>query len=665
MPAPTRKDLTSMDRQEAIQAVREHYGDYLQEARRMIGGKPSYVCPDPNCKNGTGDDGDGLQPIPRDKGGDGYRLHCFKCGWTGDVIDAYQLANGCDFNTALNELCERFGIEIDGTRADLRPAKAQTRLTTQSDEKRPENVPTTRDFGQYIADCARNLTDPRATAYLQARGLSIETATAYGLGFDAQADPAGTGHKCPRLIIPFSRHSYTARSIDPTTPPKYKAMNPTGSKVEPFNMAALYDDDPRPVFVTEAAIDALSIIEVGGVAIGTNSAGNWRLVAEAAKRKRPRKVLIMAFDDDEAGHRAAKDLKSALDALNVSCTSCTPYNGAKDANEALTSNRAAFAQAIAEAQRQATKPDNVADFMLNHMADEMDALRAQKGRKTGFSNLDNEAGSVYNGLYIVGGISSLGKTTFVAQLCDQMAAQGQHVLFFSLEQSRLEIVSKSIARRTATTDFRSAVTSLQVRMGDFTPAMVEAIRGYTNDIADRVSVIEGNFNCTVGYIREYTARYIEQNGVRPVVIIDYLQVMQPDIDPDTGRKITDKRLAIDYSLTELKRMSRKLEVPVFVVSSVNRTNYLTPIDFESFKESGNIEYTADVVWGLQLTAVNSKEFENDDKGKVKRRKKIAEEKEKDPRDVELVCLKNRYGRCHYKARFEYHPKNDLFIPKAY
>ncbi len=656
-----------MDRASAIQEVRHHYTDYLLPAKKLIGGKPSYVCPDPTCNNGTGHDGDGIQPIPQDKGGDGYRLHCFKCGWTGDVIDAYQLANGCDFNTALTELCDLYGIEIDGeaARGDVRPAKGKDRPTTQTAQDRPASTPTARDFGQYIDACAQRITDPQAIAYLQARGLSIETATAYGLGFDPQADPAGTGHPCPRLITPFSRHSYTARSIDPTTPPKYKAMNPSGSKVEPFNMAALYDDDPRPVFVTEAAIDALSIIEVGGVAIGTNSAGNWQLVAEAVRAKRPRKVLVMAFDDDEAGHRAAKDLKDALDALNVSCTYCTPYNGKKDANEALTTDRAAFERAIEEAQRQATKPDSVADFMLNHMIDEMEALKAQEGRKTGFSNLDREAGSVYNGLYIVGGISSLGKTTFVAQICDQMAAQGQHVLFFSLEQSRLEIVSKSIARRTATTDFRNAVSSLQVRMGNFTPAMHQAIEAHINEVGDRISVIEGNFNCTAGYMRDYTARYIEQNGVRPVVIIDYLQVMQPDLDPDTGRKITDKRLAIDYSLTELKRMSRKLEVPVFVVSSVNRTNYLTPIDFESFKESGNIEYTADVVWGLQLTAVNSKQFENDDKGKVMRRKKIAEEKEKDPRDVELVCLKNRYGKCHYKARFEYHPRNDLFIPKAY
>ena len=649
MPAPARKDLSSMDRHEAIQAVKEHYGDYLQPARRMIGGKPSFVCP--QCENGTGHDGTGIQPDPH---GDGYSLKCFKCGWYGDVIDAYRLKTGADFKTALDELCALYGIEIDGTRADLRPAKAQTRPTTQQPQERPENVPTTRDFGQYIADCGKHLHDPQATAYLQERGISLETAEAYGVGYD----PA-TGY----LVIPASSRYYTARATDKAA--RLRFMNPTGAKVEFFNMAAIYDDDKGPVFVTEAAIDALSIIEAGGRAVALNSASNAGKFAEALAKKKPKKALIIALDDDEAGHRAAKVLKDALDALNVSNTPFTSYGGAKDANEALTSYREGFAQAIAEAQRRAMRPDNVADFMLNRMMDEMEALRAQASRKTGFANLDREAGSIYNGLYVVGGISSVGKTSFLAQLCDQMAAQGQHVLFFSLEQSRLEIVSKSIARRTAQKDFYNAVTGLDVRMGNITPAMLEAIEGHINEVGERVNVIEGNFGCTASFIHDYTARYIEQNGVRPVVIVDYLQVMQPDLDPDTGRKITDKRLATDQSVTELKRMSRDFEIPVFVVSSVNRSSYLTPIDFEAFKESGGIEFTADVVWGLQLTAVNDDLFKGDDKKKVERRERLAEAKEAIPRDVELVCLKNRYGRSRYRARFDYYPQYDYYKPTTY
>lgn len=42
------------------------------------------------------------------------------------------------------------------------------------------------------------------------------------------------------------------------------------------------------------------------------------------------------------------------------------------------------------------------------------------------------------------------------------------------------------------------------------------------------------------------------------------------------------------------------QLAMIVISSLNRQNYVNAIDFESFKESEGIEYTADVLWGLQL-----------------------------------------------------------------
>jgi replicative DNA helicase len=296
------------------------------------------------------------------------------------------------------------------------------------------------------------------------------------------------------------------------------------------------------------------------------------------------------------------------------------------------------------------------------MAAEIEGLQAQSNRKTGFPNLDAEAGSIYSGLYAVGGISSVGKTTFCHQLADQMAAQGQHVLFFSMEQSRLEMVSKSIARQTAKDDPEKAVSSLQIRTGAMGESIKRAIATYTGSVGDRVSIIEGNFRCTVSFIGDYTRQYIARNGgVKPVVVVDYLQVLQAEKDPETGRKSTDTKQVVDYNVTQLKRLSRDLEIPVFVISSVNRSNYLTPIDFEAFKESGGIEYTADVVWGLQLAAIHDPLF--DKEGKIgAKREAIAQAKEAMPREIELVCLKNRYGRSRYTAQFTYYPQYDYFTP---
>ena len=58
---------------------------------------------------------------------------------------------------------------------------------------------------------------------------------------------------------------------------------------------------------------------------------------------------------------------------------------------------------------------------------------------TGFSNLDKILeGGLYEGLYIVGAISSLGKTTLITQIADQIAEAGEDVLIFSLEMARSE-----------------------------------------------------------------------------------------------------------------------------------------------------------------------------------------------------------------------------------
>ena len=35
-----------------------------------------------------------------------------------------------------------------------------------------------------------------------------------------------------------------------------------------------------------------------------------------------------------------------------------------------------------------------------------------------------------------------------------------------------------------------------------------------------------------------------------------------------------------------------------------------------------------------------------------------------PRDIELVCLKNRYGKSRYAAQFTYYPQYDFFDPKT-
>ena len=277
-----------------------------------------------------------------------------------------------------------------------------------------------------------------------------------------------------------------------------------------------------------------------------------------------------------------------------------------------------------------------------------------KNRKTGFSNIDEET-SLYPGLYVIGAISSLGKTTFVHQLGDQLAEKGEHVLFFSLEQTRFEMVSKGISRITAKTDMKTAVSSIEIRRGSDKPSVKRAIENY-GKIMKNTYLIECSFMTTINDIIGTVEEYIRATGIKPIVIIDYLQIIMPSDDKATAKD------AVDGHVKALKMLQRDNDLVMFVVSSLNRMNYLTPVDFESFKESGSIEYSCDVLWGLQLQVMHDDIFNSAAKLKEKRAK-VKAAKLADPRLVELTCLKNRYGRSSYSCGFNYYPKFDLFIPQ--
>ena len=148
--------------------------------------------------------------------------------------------------------------------------------------------------------------------------------------------------------------------------------------------------------------------------------------------------------------------------------------------------------------------------------------------------------------------------------------------------------------------------------------------------------------------------YILKEGVKPVVIIDYMQIIK-SVDNRTTKDAVDNHVGI------LKKLQSKNDMVIILISSLNRQNYLTPIDFESFKESGGLEYTADVIWGLQLQVLHDDIF-NKRENVVLKRNIINAAKIASPRKIEFVCLKNRFGVSNFSCYFDYYTQFDLFVP---
>ena len=98
-------------------------------------------------------------------------------------------------------------------------------------------------------------------------------------------------------------------------------------------------------------------------------------------------------------------------------------------------------------------------------------------------------------------------------------------------------------------------------------------------------------------------------------------------------------------MRKLKNFQRETNAMFIVINSFNRQNYGQQVAFESFKESDDdIEYSADMVWSLQLYAIRKlKEGATNQNREI-----ISKAKEADPRQVELKCLKNRQGKNYHK-----------------
>ena len=684
-----------MERKAATELIKASWKQFYP-ADKGRGSRQGIICP--ICGSGSGKNGSGITEKPGSK----HFLKCWNGGCDfnqgGSVIDLYMMANGIEqFSKAVDEMAGKLGIEIEpytgnrSTAAEDFAEEPEGEPLPFTGEPAPAAVPAAAaapapvaDFTEYYRHCVSNLMQSQAAQnYLQQRGISLETALAFGIGFDPQADPAGApgamgnayrAHPCPRIITPTTPAHYVGRSIDPNTEPAFKKLNNKGGKPGLYQEQMLYWGAER-VFVTEGVFDALSILEFGKHAIALNSTSNTDLLLAQLEKQPTKSTLVLCLDNDESGKKATEKLKAGLQRLNISYVIADICNGHKDPNDALIADRAAFEAAVTRAAN-TNKPDNSSLYIDTIMGDDIKRRQQAGKKKTGLANLDAATGGgLRPGLVLFGAISSLGKTTFCSQIADGFAENGSDVIYFSMEQSRLEMVSKSIARQSARIAAQkgmpveswnqSAVFGAQIADGaipaDKQGIAAQAAEQYKKAVGDRVSIIEAGFNCDTQFLAHYVRTYYTRTGQRPVVIVDYLQVLEPG-ETGTGRRL-DNREKVEESIKQLILLKRELDLTIIAIVSLNRTNYLQPFDFEAIKETGLAEYSGDVVWGLQLACLDESIFSKEGNLKEKR-EKVKAAKKAIPRKVKLCSVKHRLQNPIYECYFDYYPQFDLFIPAA-
>ena len=657
-----------MDRDTARTEIQRRAKELLQPDNS----KQGYICP--ICGSGSGNKGTGITTK------DGIHFTCWAgCFSNSDIIDIIGMEQGLtEYRDKLNAAARELNITIDDSSGFTLRYQNQDKTEQNTQQSIHNNTYTIRpteeaepDYTDFFLQANKNIT---GTDYH--RGLSLDTLNRFKIGYvESWKHPkAPQAPASPRLIIPTSKHSYLARDTraELTEDQKRYSKSKVG-KVRIFNSKSLAAAT-QPIFIVEGEIDAMSIIEVGGEAIGLGSLGNVSRLLTMLEQSRPLQPVIICLDNDDnqkAQENVAKalgKLREGLKRLNLPFFEediAKPY---KDANEALQADRAAFTSAVEKAIHNAAATEEerreearaelereAVSYWLPNFIKNIEESKTAAYIPTGFLAVDEVLdGGLYAGLYIVGAISSLGKTTFCLQIADQIAQAGNDVLVFSLEMARNELIAKSVSRLTLIQDIeqngttKNAKTTRGILTGSRYKYYKEAEQRLIQSAITRYSeygthiyITEGIGNVGVEEVREKVKKHIEITGKAPVVLIDYLQILAPADIRATDKQNTDK------AVLELKRLSRDYSIPVIGISSFNRDNYTAPVNLASFKESGAIEYSSDVLIGLQYDGMDYQEGESDGTRQKRLRglmKQVIEDgKAGRPQKIQVKILKNRNG----------------------
>lgn len=313
--------------------------------------------------------------------------------------------------------------------------------------------------------------------------------------------------------------------------------------------------------------------------------------------------------------------------------------------------------------------------------------------ETGFPNLDAALDGGLHGsqLVCIGAISSLGKTSFVLQAATQMAESGRDILIFSLEMSKNELNAKTVSRyshiltnaekkQRSLSGEKTEFTTREVLKGDINADNPVSYDFFTRSIEQAKAIAEhtyiyvGNNDVNVDRVKDVVQRHYAATGRKPAVILDYLQILNPS--QEAIEKRYDVRRSTNDDITKLKVLAREYDIPVLVISAFNRASYTDPVSMSSFRESSGIEYSADILIGLQYQGMDYKETsfftQNSTHGKGRESEadhatrvyKLFEEMqsaaaEGKSQPIELKLLKNRNG-SRGTFNFEFTPKYNYF-----
>ncbi|MBR4717935.1 MAG: replicative DNA helicase [Lentisphaeria bacterium] len=272
----------------------------------------------------------------------------------------------------------------------------------------------------------------------------------------------------------------------------------------------------------------------------------------------------------------------------------------------------------------------------------------EPGIPTGFPQLDNLLGGGLKKqeMVVLAARPSIGKTALALNIARNIAMRNlpdkritdpdqqpvnkqlKSVAFFSLEMS-----AEQVAQRLLCTESKVSLSSISD--GTFNIEETNRLSRGAEALTNARLFIDPTGGLSVFELRAKARKLKESEAGLDLVIIDYLQLMRAgDVSSRDGRQVEVSAIS-----GGIKKLAKDLDIPVLVLSQLNREVEKTPNNktarprLSNLRESGSIEQDADVVIFLHRDRDEAKETGLDNR-------------EKNRNGVESLLLveKNRNGK---------------------
>jgi replicative DNA helicase len=345
------------------------------------------------------------------------------------------------------------------------------------------------------------------------------------------------------------------------------------------------------------ARDALRMLDGGetylldianGVPFSDNVGHYVRIVRDRALQRR---VLAAAL---EIAHQAVGDPGDVPEFLASSSAKLAEIAVRRGGGAKFRPFREDLAEAMAEIEKRSSSGGRIL------------------GIRTGIWELDKVLmGLQRECVYIVAARPGLGKTSLAINAAVRHAkiAQNHRSLIFSLEMSRLQLIDRILAQE-------APLDHSNVRSGNITPEGwrdLAAAEGRLANIGVTIDDESVTPDAIEARANAFRAKYPDDEVL---IVIDYLQLAQ--VERAKGESRAD---ALGGFSGRIKRMAKRLKVPVIEVCQINRESEKEqrPPRNSDLRESGQIEQDADAIIfiydkGVQLE--EGGEFTNTEDGPV-------------------------------------------------